>query len=307
MEKQINHAMVGLFVILLGAAWLAISLWLALGDFSVQYQTYRMYLDESVSGLYLDAPVKYRGVEIGKVSEISLNPDVSGQVQLTLDIESSAPIKEDTIAVLTLQGLTGIAFVDLTGGSQESPSLQVQQGADYPVIQTGPSFFSRLDTSGTELMANLNVLVNGLARVVDVGGEQTLREILENIRKITAALAGRRTELEHSVRDAARLLESGALAAEQLPVVLTQVEETAQAFEAMAASVGAASESINIYVEHSGAGVQQFSQQTLPEFGTLISELHRLADTLQGIGSRLEDDPRVLMYGRDLEMPGPGE
>jgi phospholipid/cholesterol/gamma-HCH transport system substrate-binding protein len=307
MQRKINYAMVGLFVILLGAAWLAISLWLALGDFSVQYQTYRMYLDESVSGLYLDAPVKYRGVEIGKVSEIRLNPDVPGQVQLTFDIDSTVPIKEDTIAVLTVQGLTGIAFVDLTGGSLESPRLQAKEGATYPVIQTGPSFFSRLDTSGTELMANLNLLVHGLANVVDVGGEQTLREILENIRQVTAALAGRRSELEHGVRDAARLLESGALAAGRLPALLTQVEETAQAFGTMAASVGAASERINTYVERSGAGVQQFSQQTLPELGALISELRRLADTLQGIGSRLEGDPRVLLYGRDLEVPGPGE
>jgi len=307
MEKKINHAMVGLFVILLGAAWLAVSLWLALGDFSVQYRTYRVYLDESVSGLYLDAPVKYRGVEIGKVSGIKLNPNVPGQVQLTLDIESTAPIREDTIAVLTVQGLTGIAFVDLSGGSLESPPLQAQQGAAYPVIQTGPSFFSRLDTSGTELMANLNVLAHGLANIVDVGGEQALREILENIRQITAALAGRRVELEHSVRDAARLLESGALAAERLPALMAQVEQTAQAFETMAVDVGGASERINTYVERSGSGVSQFSQQTLPELGTLISELRRLADTLQGVGRRLGEDPRMLLYGRDLELPGPGE
>lgn len=307
MQKQINHAMVGLFVIMLGGAWLAISLWLALGNLSVQYQTYRMYLDESVSGLYLDAPVKYRGVEIGKVSEIRLNPEVPGQVQLTLDIDSSAPIKEDTIAVLTVQGLTGIAFVDLMGGSLESPPLQAMGGAAYPVIQTGPSFFSRLDTSGTALMANLNVLVKGLANILDVGGEQTLREILENIRQVTGVLAGRQAELDRGVQDAARLLEHSAGAAERLPVLLAQVEQTAQAFETMATSVGGASESINTYVEHSGAGVQQFSQQTLPELGALISELRRLADTLQGIGSRLEADPRVLLYGRDLELPGPGE
>jgi len=53
--------------------------------------------------------------------------------------------------------------------------------------------------------------------------------------------------------------------------------------------------------------VQQFSQQTLPEFGALISELRRLADTMQSLVQKLEDDPRVLIYGRDLEVPGPGE
>lgn len=307
MQRQINYALVGLFVILLGAAWLAISLWLALGDLSVQYRTYRVYLDESVSGLYLDAPVKYRGVEIGKVSGIRLNPEVTGQVQLTLDIDATAPIKEDTIAVLTVQGLTGIAFVDLTGGSLESPPLQAQAGETYPVIQSGPSFFSRLDTSGTELMANLNVLLQAIANVVGAGGEQAMGDVLENIRQVTAVLAGRQAELDSSLQNTARLLENGALAAERLPALLARLDATAQAFETMAASVGGASERINTYVERSGSGVEQFSQQTLPELGALISELRRLADTLQGIGTRLEDDPRVLIYGRELELPGPGE
>lgn len=307
MQRQINYALVGLFVILLGAAWLAISLWLALGDFSVQYKTYRVYLDESVSGLYIDAPVKYRGVEIGKVSEIRLNPAVTGQVQLTLDIDASAPIKEDTIAVLTVQGLTGIAFVDLSGGSLESPPLQAGAGEPFPVIRTGPSFFARLDTSGTELMANLNVLAHGLANVVDADGAQALREILDNIRQVTAVLASRQAELESSVHDAARLLEGSAQAAERLPELMARVDTTAQAFETMALSVGGAGERINAYIENTGVGLQQFSQQTLPELGALISELRRLADTLQGIAARMEEDPRVLLYGRELELPGPGE
>ena len=307
MEKKINYAMVGLFVIVLGATWLAISLWLALGDFSTQYTAYRVYMNESVSGLYLEAPVKYRGVEIGKVNNIKLNPDVPGQVQLTLAIESSVPIKEDTIAVLTVQGMTGIAFVDLTGGSLGSPSLEAEDDEFYPVIRTGPSFFARLDMSGTELIANLNILAHALTEVLDTDGTQTLREILDNINRITSVFARQQAELEQSIVSAARLLENGAVAAAQLSPLLSQLDATAKSFADMATTVSKTGENINRYVANSGAGVQQFSQQTLPELGALISELRRLADTLQGIGQNLEDDPRVLLYGRDLEMPGPGE
>ncbi len=307
MEKKINYAMVGLFVIMLGATWLAISLWLALGDFSTQYTAYRVNMNESVSGLYLDAPVKYRGVEIGKVKNIKLNPSVPGQVQLTLDIEADVPIKEDTIAVLTVQGMTGIAFVDLTGGSLGSPPLEAEEDEFYPVIRTGPSFFSRLDTSGTKLMANLNILATALAEVLDAEGTQTLSEILDNINSITSALARKQTELEQSIVSTAKLLENGAVAAEQLSPLLLQINATAKSFEDMAATVTKTGENINRYVANSGTGIEQFSQQTLPELGALISELRRLADTLQAIGQNLEDDPRVLLYGRDLEMPGPGE
>jgi phospholipid/cholesterol/gamma-HCH transport system substrate-binding protein len=307
MEKKINYAMVGLFVIVLGATWLAISLWLALGDFSTQYTSYHVYMDESVSGLYLDAPVKYRGVEIGKVRGIKLNPAVPGQVQLALDIELEVPIKEDTIAVLTLQGMTGIAFVDLKGGSLASAPLEARDDQFYPVIQSGPSFFSRLDMSGTKLIANLNILANALAKVLDAEGTQTLREILDNINSITAAFANRQTEVEKSLVSASELLENSALASKQFVPVLSQLDATARSFETMAVTVSKAGDNINHSVVNSGAGVQQFSQQTLPELGALIGELRRLADTLQGVGQNLEDDPRVLLYGRDLQVPGPGE
>ena len=307
MEKKINYAMVGLFVIMLGATWLAISLWLALGDFSTQYTSYHVYMDESVSGLYLDAPVKYRGVEIGKVRQIKLNPAVPDQVQLTLDIDPEVPIKEDTIAVLTVQGMTGIAFVDLTGGSLASSLLVAKDDQFYPVIQSGPSFFSRLDMSGTELIANLNVLANALANVMDEEGTQALHDTLVNINKITSAFASRQAEMERGIVSAAKLLENGAAASDQFSSLLSQLEATAKSVEGMALTVSKTGENVNRYVTNSGAGVQQFSQQTLPELGALISELRRLADTLQGIGQNLEDDPRVLIYGRDLEMPGPGE
>jgi phospholipid/cholesterol/gamma-HCH transport system substrate-binding protein len=293
MERQVNYAMVGLFVILLGAVWLAISLWLALGDFGTNYTRYHVFINESVSGLNLDAPVKYRGVEIGRVRDIDLNPLVPGQVQLTLDIEADVPIREDTIAVLTVQGVTGIAFVDLTGGSLESPLLKAGDDQPYPVLKTGPSFFFRLDQSGSELIANLNVLARSFAELLDDESKQAIKQAILNIRDITATVADQKTELASSMAS--------------VPALLVQIDETARAFEQMAGKVAVTSDSINLYVNKSGTGVQQFSQQTLPEFGALISELRRLADTMQGLVQKLEDDPRVLIYGRDLEVPGPGE
>jgi len=307
MEKKINYALVGLFVIALGATWVAISLWLVLGEISKQYNTYHVYMNESVSGLYLDAPVKYRGVEIGKVRDISLNPDDLGQVKLELGIESGVPIKEDTIAVLAVQGLTGIAFMDLTGGSLDSPLLEAKKGEKYPVIHSGPSFFTRLDTTGTELIANLNVLANRFGDLLDAEGLQTIRDILANIERVTDTFAGRQKELEQGVTDAAAILAHGAEAAKQLPPLMAQVDSTARAFEEMAGRVNEASGNINRYVLGSGTGVQDFSQQTLPELGALISELRRLAKTLNTIGQKLGEDPRILLYGRELETPGPGE
>ncbi|MDH3980625.1 MAG: MCE family protein [Gammaproteobacteria bacterium] len=307
MGNRIRNALVGMFVIIFGAAWVAVTLWLALGDLSIQYTTYRVYLDESVSGLYRDAPVKYRGVDVGKVTGIDLNPAVPDQVQLTLDVVSTTPIRVDTLAELAVQGLTGIAFVDLKGGSLESPMLVAKGGEEYPVISSSPSFFARLDTTSTELIASLNVMVNSLVKLMDADGRKSLKEIIANINTITTTVANRKQEIDHSLVNASRLLENGAAATERLVPLLAQLDETVQSFQVMADRVGEASGSLNRYVEGSGTGVQQFSQQTLPEVGALISELRTLADSLKGVSEKLEDDPRVLLYGTDLEAPGPGE
>jgi len=307
MTSRFNYAMVGLFVLVFGAAWLAISLWLTLGDYSTQYTTYRVYIDESVSGLYRDAPVKYRGVDVGKVSEIDLNPDVPDQVQLTLALKSDTPIHEDTLAELSVQGLTGIAFLELKGGTLDSPILTAEEGEEYPVIPSAPSFFARLDTSATELIANFNALANSLARLLNEDGRTSLREILANLNTITAAIARRDDELEQTIVSASRMMESGAEAAEQFKPLLAQVGETAKSVELMADNIAEAGDSLDRYIDSSGSGVQQFSQQTLPEFGSLIMELRQLANTLQNIGEKLEDDPTALLFGNQLQPPGPGE
>ncbi len=307
MTNRFNYALVGLFVLVLGAAWLVISLWLTMGDYRTQYTIYRVYIDESVSGLYRDAPVKYRGVEVGKVTGIDLNPDVPDQVQLTLDVVSSTPIREDTVAELSVQGLTGIAFLELKGGTLEAPVLTAEKGQPYPVIPSAPSFFARLDMSGTELIANFNALANSLVKLLDADGRRSVREILVNISTITGALANRKDELEQTVTSTARLMENSAVASKELQPLLVQFDETAKSVEDMADRFASAGESLNRYVDSSGSGVQQFSQQTLPEFGALINELRQLANTLQHVGKKLEDDPRVLIYGNELQQPGPGE
>jgi phospholipid/cholesterol/gamma-HCH transport system substrate-binding protein len=307
LSQRVNHALVGLFVIVFGLVWLAITLWLALGDYTTQFKTYRVYLDESVAGLYLDAPVKYRGVEVGKVSRIELNPEVPDQVQLTLDLMSSTPIRVDTVAELAVQGLTGIAFVDLKGGGLESPLLEAGENQEYPVIKSSPSFFARLDTSGTELIANFNAIADQVAQLLDDDGRKSAKDILANLSAITGTIARRKDELDQSLVNVAKLLENGADASEQLQPLLKQVNDSAHSFQVMADKVSALSDSLNAYMGGQGSGVQQFSRQTLPELGALITELRALAESLRTVSGKLEDDPRVLLYGNQLEKPGPGE
>src|SRR4051812_33568951 len=124
MDSKVNFAAVGVFVIGLGAVLVAAILWLAAGgELHKKADLYQSLSNESVAGLNLNAPVKYRGVDVGKVKDIQLVPDNPQQVQLVFAIEHGTPIRTDTIATLTTQGLTGIAFIELSGGSPNAPPL----------------------------------------------------------------------------------------------------------------------------------------------------------------------------------------
>ena len=222
-------------------------------------------------------------------------------------MEAAAPIREDTLAELSVQGLTGIAFLELKGGTLDAPVLTAKEGEEYPVIPSAPSFFARLDTSATALISNFNALANNLARWLDEEGRQSLREILTNINTITAAVARRDNELEQTITNAAQMMANGAEATEQLKPLLTQLETTAVSVEGMADSIAAAGDSLDQYIDRSGSGVQQFSQQTLPELGSLVTELRQLANTLKNVSEKLEDDPTALLYGNTSQPLGPGE
>ena len=143
METKVNYTLVGGFVLLLGALMVGVVLWLASGGaFKKSYDLYMALEDESVAGLNLNAPVKYSGVDVGKVQEIHLDPANPERVILIFAIERDTPIKEDTVAVLKTQGLTGIAYVELSGGTRNSPPLGTLPGNEYPIIRTAPSLLS---------------------------------------------------------------------------------------------------------------------------------------------------------------------
>jgi len=148
MEEKVNFAVVGVFVLVFSTALIGGVLWLSSGrSYGKSYDIYQTYMKESVAGLNLNAPVRYRGVEVGRVKRITLAPGNVEQVQVTLAIESGTPVKVDTVAILSTQGLTGIAFVDLTAGSRDAPQLKAEADAPHPVIRSGPSLMVRLDAS----------------------------------------------------------------------------------------------------------------------------------------------------------------
>lgn len=320
MEPKVNYTLVGLFLALLGAATLAGVLWLSKTDYRGVYDRYYTYMEESVTGLSKDSYVNYRGVDVGRVKEIMLKPDNPEQVRLALDIVRGTPVKEDTVAVLETQGLTGITTVNLRGGSRASPLLRAKAGESYPVIKSEPSLFSQLSSGLSRLaaneqlpalLANLNNLTHEARGLIDAQSQANLKNALADLARITSAVAAHRSELADAIAKADSALERfaavGTKLDERLPEVLEQASLSVRSVREMTAEIARTSAALNSAIDASRTDIAQFTGQTLPETGALVAEVRQLMATLQRLASDLEREPNALIFGRARPLRGPGE
>jgi len=307
MEAKVNFVAVGVFVLALGAALIGGVLWLASGRYYGQtYATYQTYMAE-VSGLNPNAPVKYHGVDVGSVRRITLDPANVEQVQLTLAIAAGTPVKEDTVAILTTQGLTGIAYVDLTAGSKESPLLRAKPDEEYPVIKSGPSLLARLDTAVTTLLAGLTRATDNFNALLNEDNRRAVAKTLADLEVLSRTLAARSPAIDASLADTARTMKNTAQFTAELPRLVERIERSADRFDRMADSMARAGESGAQTFDSTRADVQQFTSEGLPEVRELVAELRELTSTLARVSGEIERNPSVLLRGRATGKRGPGE
>ena len=308
METKVNYAAVGLFVLALSAALVAGILWIASGGaFQKHYDLYLAIEEESVAGLNLNAPVKYNGVDVGKVRDIQLDRADPKRVTLTFAIESGTPIKTDTEAVLKTQGLTGIAYVELHGSSAGAPPLRAAAGEKYPVIRTQPSLSARLENVLTTVLAKLDSTSNNINELLSDENRAAFKTTLANLAAVTQTIAARKSTLDAGIANAARTFDNTARATTDLGPVIDRIGRSADAVEKMGNEAAAASASAGKTVDAVGTDVKRFTTETLPEVQRLLGELSVLSASLRRLSEKIEGSPGGLLLGRRPVPPGPGE
>ena len=303
-----NYSLVGAFVLVLAAVLIGIVLWLAAGGaLQKKYDLYLAVEDESVAGLNLNAPVKYNGVDVGKVHSIALDHDNAGRVNLLFAIERGTPIKQDTVAVLKTQGLTGIAYVELSGGAVSSPVLQIIAGNPYPVIQTKPSLSARLENVLTNVLAKLDNTSTSINAVLSDKNRAAFTSVLADMATVARTVAAREQQIDSSIKDASRTFQNTAQATARIGPVIDRLGHTADAVEKMGNEVATTSKSAGKTVDTVGNDVKRFTSETLPELERLMGELTVLTTSLRRVSEQTERDPRGLIFGRKAVPLGPGE
>lgn len=328
MQSKVNYALVGLFVVALGSALLSATFWLTLGGETKTYDRYRVYFRESVAGLNPKATVRYRGVQVGQVGSIQLDRNNPDQVDVVLNIERGVPIRRDTTATLSTRGLTGVAAVELSGGSSQSLPLEKEADQELPVIQAGPSLVARLDDAFNNILGNVNNLAGRLERLLGDDNQMALtrtlqhldtitgvvadradgiRQTLTNVETFTGALAGRAERLGQALDRLTVALEGADGLNEQLRATLGDIRTAARSVRKTADTFNQTSLDLGSMAKTGQRELQRLGQTTVPELNELLAQAGELVTALRQLAELLEQNPRALLLGKPGGRPGPGE
>lgn len=299
-------------MLVLAAALIAAALWLASGGaLQSKVNRYVSVMDESVSGLNLNAPVKFSGVEVGQVEAIRLDPNNPTRVELQFAIKRGTPIKTDTLAVLRTQGLTGIAYVELSGGSPDAALLPTSGDEPYPVIRSKPSLAARLENVLTTALAKLDRTTGNIDAMLSEENRAAVTSALTDIATVARTLAERKDAIDKTLASASRTFENGERAAAQLATrvgpMLDKISRSADAVEKMGNDTSLAARQAGDTVNRVGGDLQRFTTDTLPELERLLGELNMLSGSLRRFADQTERNPSSLVFGRGAAPLGPGE
>ncbi len=186
MENEKHYFRVGLYLVLLSAGLALFAVWLLSSGLRHSID-YRIYFNESVSGLSLGSPVKYRGVNVGKVKQISIDKNDSQRIEIIAEIDDSTPIRVGTVASLKLQGITGTVFIELSGDAPPgAPKLKDEQHSKEPIIPSSPSSINAIMNQLPQIMDKLSHFADQLEKLSTDENIAHFDEVLSNLSMATA-------------------------------------------------------------------------------------------------------------------------
>ncbi len=169
----------GIFVVVSTTLLIAMALVLLGGKLARKEDSYFALFDETVSGLEIGAPVKFHGVRIGSVTSIEIDHLDVTKVRVNLDLQRGTPVKEDTTVVLNSMGITGLKFLELTGGTNESNLLE--PGSE---IQSDASLLDRLSGRADVIAEKLELLINNALAITGPEQQEQVKQILGNVQEL---------------------------------------------------------------------------------------------------------------------------
>ena len=308
MENKAHAMAAGIFVVLLTALVLGLAAWLT-RDTGVR-DPYEISTRESVTGLQAQAPVRFRGVDVGKVSAVGFDPKKQGNVLLKLEIDRAAPITRDTYATLSFQGVTGLSFIQLADDGTNSPRLKPDE-ANPPRIPLRPGLLAKLEEKGEVILERVDELTGRVNTLLGDANQKRIADALENISHAANGTNQLVARLDKTVvQRVDPALAEATVTLKGLQKTVADVGKTAGEFGKTAQRLNAQDgpmDRLSEGVDSLSAVADQFGRATLPRINRVADEATRTVKSLSRAVNELTENPQALLYGEGKVRPGPGE
>ncbi|MBL8805898.1 MAG: MCE family protein [Rhodospirillales bacterium] len=325
METRANYFLVGCFVLALLAGIFAAGMWFARAQLTDENTYYYTYFRGAVTGLSVGSVVRYRGVPVGTVSDIAIDDQNVELIQVTLALRPETPVRTDTVAGLQPQGITGLSFIQLSGGTQGAEPLRPRAGKRRAVIQSVPSPIDKIIEDAPLVVARLADLADRLTLILSDNNVQSIDRLLENSAEAAAGLARAMAGAEGLVDDAKGTLkgldrtmaDAGRLAVEARGLVAdaqslmgtaqrtirdagTMTPQAAAAIDEVRRAAGGFGRVADQFEKLAAAtrpGVEDFGRSGLYELQQFMIEGRALITTLNRVVANFERDPARFLFG----------
>jgi phospholipid/cholesterol/gamma-HCH transport system substrate-binding protein len=306
METKPNYVLVGAFVIVLSAAIVIIVLWLFGYRANESYKTYLILTKYSVNGLSQNSLVKYKGVDVGSVEKIDIDPDNPEIVRIFIKVKSSIPIKTDTVATVSAQGLTGLASIDLTGGTKNAPLLETVDHHEYPIIKSKMSELQKISQALPSVLESANTLIKNMSEVFNKNNRQQISSILSNTDKSSKELSVDLNNLNATLNRANEAIESIKQAGQSAQVAFLSTNKLIESLQESSKNLAQISISLNQLINENKNQVNYFTHESLYNLNKLIEEVNKTTKATNSIIDELQSNPSYILYGRP-KTPAPTE
>ena len=199
METKANHVLIGAFVLLMVAGIFGVVVWLSQGAVNQAFAYYRIFFTESVAGLGVGGDVRFAGVKVGSVKQISIDRENPNRVKVLIEVDRDTPIRSGTYAKLQLQGITGVSYVALVSGDPKAPLIEPGKRNEPPKIPSRPSEIAQLVANAPALVSRATAVLQQLNSLLGPDNQRSVSKILADTQSLTDRLAARGPDIDRTI------------------------------------------------------------------------------------------------------------
>jgi phospholipid/cholesterol/gamma-HCH transport system substrate-binding protein len=292
-ETRANYVLVGTSVLAAIAAIVIFIFWLGRNQLNKHEDVYHTYFTGSVTGLSSGSPVRYRGVPVGTVANIIIDPDNIERIRVTLKLREHTPIKTDTIASLETAGITGGSYIELTGGTKAAAVL-ISQNGEIPIIKSESSGLQSVLDDAPKLLAKLNLLGDQANKLLSDENVKTITATFDHLNSLSANLDALGPDAKQTIANLNKLTTD---LNKQLPALIDNLKQDGTSIREAADEFHKVGNNVDGLISENRAPLRDFTTNGLGEVGSLVANLRNLTDTLNRVADHLDRDPQRYLFG----------